>query len=183
MPFKTKTRVTVCLASVWIFIFVWKFMTTWRTHNATTPVSKYVRLRNLSAARALTMKTLWVCAETWYDTCPNNHEKTHYRHKSPHTQTHTVTLPPDKRLWCVPACVKLDKSVFFRGPLRGWNEKNVPHNGGKFLHCQRAAAVGLHNLNLHFRGSPSMLLLLFSNQSAFISYYPRGEFLGVKHRT
>lgn len=49
---------------------------------------------------------------------------------NPHTQTHTVTLPPDKLLWCVPACVKLDKSVFFRGPLRGWNEKNVPHNRG-----------------------------------------------------
>lgn len=76
------------------------------------------------------------------------------------TQTRTVTLPADKLICCVPACVKLDKSVFFPGPLGGWYEKNVLHDGGKFLHCQRAAAVGFHNLNLRLRGSPSMSSLL-----------------------
>lgn len=30
-----------------------------------------------------------------------------------------------------------------------WYEKNVPHNGGKFLHCQRAAVeAGFHRLRL-----------------------------------
>lgn len=57
---------------------------------------------------------------------------------------------------------ELDESVFFLGPLGDWYEKNVPHDGGKFLHCQRAATAGFHNLYLRLRGSPSMPSLLYS---------------------
>lgn len=41
--------------------------------------------------------------------------------------------PPTKEF----GVYELDRSVFFPGPLGAWYEKNVPHDGGKFLHCQR----------------------------------------------
>lgn len=40
------------------------------------------------------------------------------------------------------AVCELEKSVIFLGPLGAWNEKNVPHDGGKFLRCQRTS--GFH---------------------------------------
>lgn len=79
----------------------------------------------------------------------------------------------EKVIGCVQVCMELDRSVFFPGPLGAWYGKNVPHYGGKFLHCQHEPTVGFHNRHLHVMGSANMLSFLFFLQV----YYPRRGFL------
>lgn len=67
----------------------------------------------------------------------------------------------EKVIGCVQVCMELDRSVFFPGPLGAWYGKNVPHYGGKFLHCQHEPTVGFHNRHLHVMGSANMLSFLF----------------------
>lgn len=146
-PWKSKTRVIICLISAWVYISAREFTSIWRGHNSGTkePVS-YKSSHNENF-----MSVGWDMT----------------RHLPEHKNPLQTIIPPNTHIFmhtccnfpsrlkpfrCVRACVKLHKRVFFPGPLWGWYEKNVPHDRGKFLHCQRAAAVGFHNVYLRLKG-------------------------------